>query len=422
MGHRFRSSSIALLICLSWPLDLWAQDETVQLTEEQINLNNRAVGLLEANPPMPKEAISLVQAAMVTGEKGDLLHLTLGRAYQLDNQCDKAIEEFDKALTAPGVEGLPEGFIEQQTATYREDLGTLCDGKLVIACEPDGIELSIKDRKLACGEPATFAPGTYEISARDPETEASVSTQVVVVGAETTETIVKLGSGKKDETTVVVTPDPPEVSDKNFFITGNIGVPAGYCLARLVRDGGTNQEANATDAAVCYGVQADIMATRAISDAFAIGGMAMARGVMANALGQIDDQESLALRGFDVGAGLQGWFLGRKVGLEFGTRWRIRRVIFQGETLEDTTAPLMAGPGLLLQLGDVIGGLDGLGVNARWMPVANGLDTLALDASIAKGALSVWLGYESWQGDVGTDGLTHRAEQVMLGVGYHWGD
>ena len=422
MGHRFWSSAIAALVCLSWPLSAMAQKETVQLTEEQINLNNRAVGLLEANPPKPKEAISLVQAAMVTGEKGDLLHLTLGRAYQLDKQCDKAIAEFETALSAPGVEGLPEGFIEQQTATYGKDLATMCDGELVISCEPEGLELAIEDKSLTCGEAAKFAPGTYEIKARNPDTDASVSVQVVVVGTEKTETSIKLGGAVKKDDTVIVEPIDPLPDEPSTAISGTIGVPAGYCLARLINNAGETTEANATDAAVCYGVRADIMAVRPLSDNFAVGGMAVAQGVMANALGRVDDQEPLALRGFDVGAGAQAWLLGQKLGLEFGTRWRIRRVIFQGEALEDTTTPYMAGPGLLLQLGGMIGALDGLGLNVRWMPIGNGIDTLAIDANLAKGPLSFWAGYESWQGDVGDSGLTSRAEQIMLGVGYHWGN
>ena len=65
------SLGILLFSCLaSLASPALAQDkarEKVQLTEQQVELNNRAVLLLKEEPPKAEEAIDLIQAALRLG-------------------------------------------------------------------------------------------------------------------------------------------------------------------------------------------------------------------------------------------------------------------------------------------------------------------------------------------------------------------
>lgn len=202
------SSLLCALLCLCSSNALaqgeGEQKELVELTPTQIATNNQAVLMLSETPPRTKEAIKLVEAALLMQGRGDLLYLTLGRAYQLDGQCEMAAKQFDEAARAPGVKGVPEDFVARQLEQYREEL-EVCKGSLLITCEPEDLELAIDDTPLECGEVTMLEPGTYAVAVSNAYTNDALTLPVQISGGKQTTSQVKLGKARP-EVDVVTTP------------------------------------------------------------------------------------------------------------------------------------------------------------------------------------------------------------------------
>lgn len=434
-----------LVICLAVlapPGLALAQDdrEAVKLSTEQINLNNRAVQLLSKEPPRTQEAISLVRAALVVGEKGDLLYLTLGRAYLLDGQCPEALEQFEQVERAPEVEGLPEEFIPIQLRKYRQELRDRCPGTLRVRCEPAGLELKLRGEALACGEPVELEAGTYEIEATNPDTGATVVIQAQVMGMEETSARIKLGQvappsvkvdepdapeggggaggsdegGEGGEDPVEPAPEPAPEEASGVDMEVAVGAPLGLCVARLTND---VTQAEATDAALCLGAGARLQARR-MWGSFGIGGRARARGVVAIPLSVVE--EPVGLSGGDVGLDGQMW-MSRLFALELGGTWRPRRVQVDEETFG--ASPLMVGLGPRLALGEVISGVTQLDVWGRWSPLGTQVPLATFSTGLAvglEGGLGLGLSYERWGGPTSRDQITHQVEQLLVQVRWGW--
>ena len=433
---RYTSALLSCLLCAGSAQLAHAQDAappTVQLTEEQITLNNRAVKRMAETPPKLEEAIRLTQAALVVGEKGDLLYLTLGRAFQLQGECARAEEEFARALEARRVEGLPQKYIRSQITLYRKELAERCEGTLMVQCEPQDLDLTLDGGALVCQQATPLAAGSYEVIATNPLTGSSVSVQAVIVGMQTTTTTIKLAGPTPVATSAVpeapadiagepelsqpVRPVPAAPGERAVIIKGLVGAPLGYCRTR-VESSPMGLPASATDGAICYGVRAEASFIKPLGEHFALGLAPSAQALMAHGLGE-QGREPVTLRGFDADLGLQALTWSRRIGLEVAGGVRARRAVVDGQEAGDAMA-LLLGPGVLLNFGELMGGVDTLGVSMRWRPL---LDAgLSARAVVGRGPVAVWFAYESWEGDLSEQGFTHRAEQLTLGAGWSWGD
>lgn len=142
-----------------------AEDLTVDLNTEQRKLNNEAISALSSNPPKPEVAIQLMQAALLMGTKGNVLYLTLGRAYQLSGQCKDADSAYQQAWQAPRVEGVPQADVIERIERYREEMSTSCTGTLVIHCSNPNTDLIVDNKNVVCNEPFELMPGEYPVKA-----------------------------------------------------------------------------------------------------------------------------------------------------------------------------------------------------------------------------------------------------------------
>lgn len=197
--HFVCASSLALIVSL-FSLSAFAQGEEegealVELSKTQINTHNKAVEMLGETPPRTKEAIKLLEAALLMEQRANLLHLTLGRAFQLDGQCEMAGQQFEEAERTPGVKGVPEGFIASQLSQYRQELEA-CEGSLVIECEPADLKLEVDGASLVCGEAMVLEPGTYVVGVQNTYTGDEMTLPVQISGGEQTVSQIKFGKGR----------------------------------------------------------------------------------------------------------------------------------------------------------------------------------------------------------------------------------
>ncbi len=171
-----------------------AQDMTVELNTEQTKLNNEAISALSSTPPKPEIAIQLMQAALLMGTKGNVLYLTLGRAYQLSGQCKDAEGAYQQAWQAPRVAGVLQADVIERIERYREEMTTTCTGTLVIHCSDPRTDLIVDNKNVACNEPFEMKPGTYQVKAylgSSQTTELSVT----ILSMEQTRIQIALGGG-----------------------------------------------------------------------------------------------------------------------------------------------------------------------------------------------------------------------------------
>lgn len=141
------------------------ETKTIQLTSEQKTLNNKAIEAMQGDSPKPRAAVRYLNAALLAGPKANLLYMALGRAYQLQQKCEKATETFQKAANASQVESVPRVEVMARIEKYRGDLEATCPGILKVECRPSSVQLSTKNRELECGEPTELPPDTYEVKA-----------------------------------------------------------------------------------------------------------------------------------------------------------------------------------------------------------------------------------------------------------------
>ena len=143
-----------------------AEDDQVALSAEQIELHQRAVRAMDQDPPAASEAISLLESALVVDEESSVLYMTLGRAYQLDGECRKALDAFNMAEDVPPTAGVEEEQVLARIFNYRSQIAEQCPGELTVECRDGSTELSSDAiDQLICDEPVEVEPGRYRIEA-----------------------------------------------------------------------------------------------------------------------------------------------------------------------------------------------------------------------------------------------------------------
>lgn len=447
------SLGILLFSCLaSLASPALAQDkarEKVQLTEQQVELNNRAVLLLKEEPPKAEEAIDLIQAALRLGPPGDLLVLTMGRAHYLDGQCDKAKEYYDQTATAPEVEGLPQAFVSIRLDKYRQEMRETCPGEIAITCSAPDIVLTLEDRALTCNETVEMPAGAYTINASRESTDARISVQTNVIGMETTELKIDLGAPtitttepeETDKTDKTDTGTETDIGDetkippapKNSLLTVNVGVPFGFCFAQV-------QESlrDISGGGACTGFKARITERFALSEQIAIGGSL--GGSATGTLPNLSGEDFVAPLTLSLDAGVRLWPTPSFAVELFG---QVRGESIQYGTVEEYDAEVFrasdallaqAGLGVNLDLDRIVSKLPPLAINARWAPVLPDfyLNAWSLGASVRVWKIDIDLSFERWGGSALAVTLDSKGnvtqeldsdntqERVLLGISYHF--
>lgn len=170
----------------------WAEELTVELNTEQRKLNNEAIAALSSDPPRPEVAVQLMQAALLMGTKGNVLYLTLGRAYQLSGQCKEAEGAYQEAWQAPRVAGVAQADVIERIERYREEMATSCTGTLVVHCSNPNTDLIINDKEVECNAPFELMPGEYQVRAFLGGSQAT-ELSVVIQSMEQTRVQIALG-------------------------------------------------------------------------------------------------------------------------------------------------------------------------------------------------------------------------------------
>ena len=416
-----------------------AKDKKVKLTDEQININNKAVRLLAQEPPQTSQAVEIVQAALVLGEKGDLLYLTLGRAYQLAGQCDQAKVEFEAAVAAPGVEGVPDDFVSKQLVDYREQMKTGCDGHVIVECVPDTLELSVGDQALACNERSPLSPGSHTIAVRNPRSGAKLSIQVQIIGAQDTRSRIELADSveekdpdpvedpeKKDGDDKVEPVEPIEPKRRASWDLA-LRVPMGLCTTSLTL--GENL-ATATDGSACFAAGLESTLVKPAGK-FDLGVHFAGQAIFGAGLGLVSSDTRVATIGADFELRGELW-LTRVFALLGGFDWRPRGIAFEEDGVEESglsSVNLLGGLGVGLELGHLMG-LERFGLTLRTTPaIGAGNDGRALDNlplsigwRMAISDLLIGANYNSWRGALtgsNTD-VRMRTEQYMFTIGYRF--
>lgn len=452
MSASIRTLSLAIVLfsCLaSMATPALSQEKTrekVTLTQQQAELNNRAVLLLKEDPPRAEEAIDLIQAAMRLGPQGDLLVLTMGRAHYLDGQCDKAKEYYDQTADAPEVDGLPQAFVSIRLDKYRQEMRETCPGELAITCSAPDIDLTLEDKALACNETVEMPAGSYTINASRESTGAKISVQTNVIGMETTELKIDLGEpavtppektdtgdGNGDTGVGDKTEIEPEPEPKNSLLTANVGVPFGLCLAQVFEIRGQS-----TGNSVCGGVKARITERYAISETLAIGGTV--GGSFIGAAPNLSGINYTAPLTLSLDAGFRLWPIPalalelfgqvRAESIEYGT---VEEYDLGNSRASDTLLG-QAGLGANLELDRLVSALPPISLGARWSPVLPDLylNAWSLGASVRVWKLNIDLTFERWGGSALSSMLDEEGnlvqerdsdntqERVLLGISYHF--
>lgn len=437
-----------------------AQDKPapVELSPTQIETNNRAVRMLGETPPRTKEAIKLVEAALLMEKQGDLLYLTLGRAYQLDGQCARAAEQFDAAERAPGVQGVPEDFVPGQLGVYRKELES-CMGSLIISCEPDDLELVIDGTSIKCGEELSLEPGSYRIMGENPNSGIEVEIPVQVVSGEVTRSDLKIPGGTDGSSTRSsgmpedVEVEQLEVVDPlSWRVTPFVGAGVSTNVLELTTaplvDG---RYASFADQVALLGIGAEGRVLKSSGSLrYGVGGeLRFARSVVDD----LDGNDEFVFVDLSVKAALypQLWF-SRHVGLFAGAVLRPR---FLGVEVGEINGPddgwdstsFAVGGGLKAELGSLLG-LQGLELSAAWLaPLTgtnirlyapdfeytdqeppNAVPPLEIGARLQIKEFTAAVMWEGWftdavKIDCEGDGCfdNQRSSQVMLTVGWSFG-
>ena len=198
---------VVSLVCVSCVLgvtDAAAQDDG-GMTEEQINLLNRANESLAQTPPDLDRAHTAIRAALDAGDEYDVLLLTYGRVLQLRDECTESKAVFNKLGFAKHVEAVSREDIERIRTTYLEQMEQRCSAELTVECAVQETSIEVSGQSMACGETIKLKPGGYSIVASLDAT--SKEYDVVLKGAEQKSFNIALKRGE----VAVGDPDPDPV-------------------------------------------------------------------------------------------------------------------------------------------------------------------------------------------------------------------
>lgn len=110
----------------------------IDLSAEQLELNNQAIRALQQQPPDTERALALTETASALGTPNKLTGLTAARAHHLAGRCHAASQKYDEVSRLPGVAGVSDEVMSARVQKYRDELGT-CFGTIVVSCDQPGM-------------------------------------------------------------------------------------------------------------------------------------------------------------------------------------------------------------------------------------------------------------------------------------------
>ncbi len=154
------------LMMLSLPALAQQPHPSIELTPEQMQLNNEASTALNAYPPDTVTAIAKLNEALQLGPAADILYMSLGRAYQYEDQCASAEETFNLAIESPHIPQIPHDVILKKIERYRSEMGELCSGDVIFICQDLNAKFVVDGTTLVCNQTGSFKPGSYEVTVK----------------------------------------------------------------------------------------------------------------------------------------------------------------------------------------------------------------------------------------------------------------
>lgn len=138
---------------------------SAQDAEPQLDLYRRAYEAFQARDYAGAEA--LLRSALRIRDQ-NVLHLSLARALLMQGRCQEAVDELERAETAPPVPSLGPGEVRARLAQYRADVERSCPGSVRVLCEPADMRIRIGDRREESCRTGrvTLMPGDYLVQGR----------------------------------------------------------------------------------------------------------------------------------------------------------------------------------------------------------------------------------------------------------------
>jgi len=177
--NRLFTITLPALLCASLTLTstVSAQEKFAAPSEAQVQLYVKAIEAIKADNF--EDAIDLLKSSLALGEL-NIIYLNLGRAYFRNGECDKAMDAYDKVLTAPKVTDPSPDTIAATLEEFRGELSA-CPGKVEVACIPASLTVSIDGKvPVPCSEsPFLLPPGEHVLTGAsgDKRAEARVTVE-----------------------------------------------------------------------------------------------------------------------------------------------------------------------------------------------------------------------------------------------------
>lgn len=135
------------------------------MSAEQIELLNKANRELVKADADLSFAEQIMQTALDSGERFDLLLLTQGRILQKQDRCAEAKQLFGEINVAPHEPSQSVEDIKRIKNKYIEQMGTLCSAQLTLTCADAETILKLGVQDVTCEETVKVTPGAYQLQA-----------------------------------------------------------------------------------------------------------------------------------------------------------------------------------------------------------------------------------------------------------------
>lgn len=224
---------VAMVVVLCSSTAVGQEGETVELTETQLDLNERGIEAIEQGEY--ERAIRLLEAALDIGGV-NLIAANLGRAHQHLGNCEEAEQQYRRAVQAPALEEPSPQQVADTVETYRDELEENCPGYLEVDCEPPDLELYVEDEgPQSCREePRELMPGNYQLRGEYEERSREAAVAVEAMETSRVELEVPVRGEPTDQESVSEIPRPPEPDspgiDWGWIAAGAASVGGGIAL------------------------------------------------------------------------------------------------------------------------------------------------------------------------------------------------
>lgn len=135
------------------------------MSAEQIELLNKANRELVKADADLSFAEEIMQTALDSGERFDLLLLTQGRILQKQDRCAEAKQLFGEINVAPHEPSQSVEDIKRIKNKYIEQMSALCSAQLTLTCADPETTLKLGLQDVTCGETIKVTPGAYQLQA-----------------------------------------------------------------------------------------------------------------------------------------------------------------------------------------------------------------------------------------------------------------